>query len=87
MTSAPLKLATSTRKGFSACCIRGGCPGVMVSLDNADAFTCTACDETFSGQDVQRFLGQWSAVLAWCAQAPPLGGTGGESNRNASTGH
>ena len=75
-TSTTIKIATSTsiRRGFSVNCLRCGQAGVQVSATDTFRFHCSECDEDFTIADVQHHLAQWNALLAWCAQAPPLGG-------------
>lgn len=61
-----------TRRGFGQlpcpCC--GADSAVRVTLDELDVFACGECDEEFSPEDVRRFIGRWTAVLAWIDTAP-----------------
>lgn len=60
-------MATATRFGFEARCIRCGC-GDMVSVNLTDlaSYSCGSCSEEFTRDDVLAFLAGWRRVLAWC---------------------
>ena len=87
MIAATLKIAAPARRGFAgASCIKCCHPDVQVSLVDTSRFHCGECDEDFTAADVKHHLAQWSAVLAWCAQAPPVGGSGADASPDAPAG-
>jgi uncharacterized protein (DUF983 family) len=59
-------MATATAKGFAVRCIRCGqeeC--IRLNVNNLDTFSCSACDEDFTADDVRTELARWARLLAW----------------------
>jgi hypothetical protein len=66
-----------TKRGFSTlpCPLCGSEANIGLDLADfgaAEAAFCPQCDGRFSLDQVQSFIDRWSAVLAWCDQAPAL---------------
>ena len=59
-------------RGFNVPCILCGHSdgSVLVNLSDTSTFHCNECAEDFSADDVQTYVAQWSAVLAWIQLAP-----------------
>jgi hypothetical protein len=64
-------------KRVAVVCIKCLDPEAVVRLDlgagNVNSFTCTGCDEEFTGAEIQAILnaaGAWHRVLTWANDYP-----------------
>ena len=64
----------ATTRGFSCRCILCGAEeSVRVDLHDLTSFTCTACEDDFTADDVREHVKAWAKVLAWIDTAPEIG--------------
>lgn len=76
-TTAPATAGPTPTRGFADVpCIKCREAGSLtMTIDNVTEFTCTACDESFTDDDVREHLEgmqRWTRVLSWIDQAPAL---------------
>ena len=66
---------TETKRGFLVPCPKCSAEGdvhldCLEDMDNAAAFSCGECGESFSRADVEAFIARWSSLLKWLDLCP-----------------
>lgn len=57
---------TKTTRGFKVSCLKcGSDDDVRLMLADVETFTCDACSESWTADDVRKMVAEWRRVLAW----------------------
>jgi hypothetical protein len=54
----------------TACIKCGVLNNVWLDVENGRTFHCRECDEDFTVDEVEEFVGEWQKALAWAATHP-----------------
>lgn len=63
---------TGTTRGLSLPCPKCSESDVciMLHLDDMKTFTCAACEEEFTAEDIANIVNRWTPILKWIETAP-----------------